>query len=142
MTRSVVPGLVLGAAGIVILAAVVGGIWVMGPPAEQRLRSLDAKRLQDLGSIVSAVSVYQAHHKRLPASLDELSKDDDIGFASKDPATGAAYEYEASEGNVFLVCATFARASEEDGGRPASSYRRPAQWTHGVGRQCFYRYAS
>jgi hypothetical protein len=141
VSRPAVPALVLGFAAIVVAAAVVGGVWVMGSPSEQRLRRMDAQRVEDLRVIAGYVKVYWKRHERVPATLEELSGEPGVRFTSKDPATGAGYEYQAGEGDAYRLCATFARDSDTGEGARSLLYGGFDEWNHGAGRQCFDRRA-
>jgi hypothetical protein len=135
------PALVLGLAAAAVVAAVAGGVWVMGSPFEQRLRRLDAQRVDDLASIADAVEVYWKRHERLPASLGDLAGESGIRFASADPEGGTPYEYRPGEQDAYSVCATFARDSDAGAGR-TRRLARSGEWNHTAGRQCFERRAN
>ncbi len=81
------------AGGPIVLAAVVGGVLLMGSPSEQRQRQLDRRRVDDLQKIAAAIDVYRTRQQRLPASLDDLGQAPGRGPSFRDPATGLAYEY-------------------------------------------------
>src|SRR5918999_3419558 len=103
------------AAGALIaaaIAAVGGGLYVLGSPGEERIRRLDDRRIEDLSGIARAVEVYWSRHDRLPASLDELQKEPVGDVEYKDPETNKSYEYRPLEAREFELCAEFARDSQ------------------------------
>ncbi|MBN2171369.1 MAG: hypothetical protein JW819_08620 [Candidatus Krumholzibacteriota bacterium] len=124
----------LAAAVIVaVAAAVVGGVLVLGSPSEQRLRRLDARRVEDLRRIAWAVDRYWARHDSLPPDLAALVEADGPEPPRRDPATGAPYGYRVAGVEAYELCAVFARPSEDE--PPPAPPRR--DWSHGVGECCF-----
>jgi hypothetical protein len=59
---------------LVVLGALGGGFYLIGPPAEERARQFDARREADLQRLRLAADLYWTRNRRLPASLDELTK--------------------------------------------------------------------
>ena len=57
---------------LVVLGALGGGFYLVGPPAEERAHKFDARRESDLQRLRLAADLYLTRNKRLPASLDEL----------------------------------------------------------------------
>ena len=76
---------------VIVTAAVVTGIVIIGSPMEERTRRLDTRRVQDLQQISQSVQVYHSRHQRTPASLDELSKEPGLAGVPRDPVTGEPY---------------------------------------------------
>jgi hypothetical protein len=124
--------LVAGVLAIVVAAAVVAGIVVIGSPAEERARRLDERRIQDLSAIAGMVDLFWTRHSRLPLALDELRREPGSSTPD-DPGSGMPYEYRPLEGMSFEVCARFERESRQDG------LTRDGFWSHGAGLQCFRR---
>jgi len=118
---------------VVVLAAVIGGIILLDSPAQERLRRLDERRVDDLHQLAYGVDIYWTREGHLPASLAELSEEERIVRDLADPATGQPYEYRVLGDKTFELCAVFTRDSGT-GGRdiPDRSF-----WLHGPGRQCF-----
>jgi len=120
---------------LVVLGALGGGFYLIGPPAEERARRLDDRRESDLQRLRLAADMYWTRNRRLPATLDELAKEAGTNIFSRDPETGAPYEYTVKvvEGRARLsndtyeLCAGFRRASE----------MRGDFWSHGEGRHCY-----
>lgn len=136
--------------GSVILAAVVTacvivvagyGLFIAGSPTQERMRRLDAQRLNDLQSITYAVDQFYALKTQLPASLEELQRQREVYVSSiRDPETQAFYEYQKAGATSYELCATFATEGDQnqfsDGTRPAYP-NTGSFWKHGVGRTCY-----
>jgi hypothetical protein len=122
----------LVAAGIVMVAAIVTGIIMVGTPTEGRLERLDARRVQDLQGIMQATDSVWARSQRLPATLQELADDPRLNVQVVDPGSGKQYEYTVVGEDSYELCATFDRESPDRAPRPSSEF-----WRHGPGRQCF-----
>lgn len=132
---------------LVVTAAVVAGFFIVGSPAEQRLRRFDDRRVSDLQIIQSEITAYWQSKQKLPAKLVDLN-DSLRGFAvPADPRTGADYEYEVRGPETFVLCGTFDRPSRGGSSKtveraPVSSpggYRELQYWEHSQGRVCFER---
>ena len=111
----------------VVLGALGGGIYLIGPRADERARRLDQRREADLQRLRLATDLYWTRNKRLPASLEDLAKESGTNIYSRDPDTGEPYQYLVRGPDAYELCARFARASE----------LRGDFWAHGPGRQCF-----
>lgn len=125
------PQAVFGAgASIIVLAAVVVGLWKVGAPGDARLRRLDDRRIAALEALSSAVSDFRRTHDSAPESLDVLarSQDDVSGYSIRDPETNAPYEYRRTGANSYELCARFSAVADED---------VALRWRHGAGRRCF-----
>lgn len=152
----------LGAAVATVVAAVAVGLALLGPPAQERERRIDDRRVADLHGITAATDLYRARHGRLPASLDELAAEPGLSINTSDPTSSEMYGYRVLDDDGYEVCATFAA----DSGAPTGStsiIQRSCQgchgpdspvaarvddpvaahlelrdlWAHGSGRQCF-----
>ena len=124
---------VIAVVAVVVVAAVIGGIILLDSPAQERLRRLDERRVDDLRELAYAVDIYWTREGSLPASLAELSEQERIARDLADPATGQPYEYRVLGDRTFELCAVFARDTGTDGRDiPDRSF-----WLHGPGRQCF-----
>ena len=148
--RPVTQGAKYTASGIllVVLAGIVTGFVYAGSPAEERLRRIDMDRVNDLQMLQSEVVNYWQAKEELPEDLAALM-DDIRGYAiPTDPETGVPYEYRTTAPLSFELCATFARATEEDSRSnifapqpliyPAP-YQKGESWVHPHGRTCFSR---
>ena len=112
---------------LVVIGALGGGFYLIGPPAEERVRRFDARRETDLQRLRLAADLYWTRNRRLPASLDELHQEAGTNIYARDPESGEVYQYSVKGNDVFELCAKFARESEPGGGF----------WSHGAGRQCY-----
>ena len=110
-------------------AAVVAGLWLIGSPAEQRLRRQDEQRVNELTQIVNAARVRWNAGRQLPDTAAGLVDGQFLTRMPTDPTTREPYEYRVTGPLQFEVCATFDRPS------------RPEQtgdfWYHDAGRRCF-----
>lgn len=140
---------------ILVLAAIVCGFIVVGPPTKQRDLRFDAERINDLSNIQWQVISYYQRKEALPNDLDDLIDAIQNPSIPTDPETKVEYEY-ANKGNAFELCAVFALPTpdikgrgEYYGGRGGvaypmmidSSYPYPEgdAWKHEAGRVCFDR---
>ena len=123
------------AASLIMIAAVVGGFFLVGSPKEERARKFDDQRVQHLQLIQSEIINYWIKKAALPKTLGEL--DDPIrGVAiSKDPESGAEYIYEVVDKENFKLCATFNLPIYA----PENIYYGNENWAHGTGQTCFDR---
>jgi hypothetical protein len=131
--------LFVGAICALVAAVIVGGLYVGGSPADQRVRRLDQTRVDDLRNLHYAVDSYYSANGHLPDSADVL-KDPQYGmYRFADPDTGAAYEYIVADTSNYQLCATFALASEMNGDDPRfpKLYPLDPNFSHGAGRACF-----
>ena len=80
-------------AALAVLGALGGGFYLIGPPADERARRIDARRQNDLQQLSGVVDVYWTRHNRLPESLDEISRESGADVYARDPERGEVYEY-------------------------------------------------
>lgn len=127
-------------AGIVVVATIAAGIFVMGSPSAQRDQALDQRRVRDLARIVDAVDTYVELHETLPPTLGTLAGQPGRRLSIVDPVDRAAYAYEIVGDRTYRVCAVFATdtAKAPKTAEPWGDDR----WFHGTGRQCFQRKAN
>jgi len=130
-----VRGVVAGVAVALVVAAVGVGVYVVGSPAEERVRRLDDRRSQDLGNIAQQVRMFAEQNKRLPDSLQQVPALQDE--SSRDPVTGRPYGYRITGTDTFEICADFDRASD-----PERFHFTDNTWTHGAGHTCFPQVAT
>ena len=117
---------------VVVLSGVIVGICLLDSPAQERLRRLDERRVDDLRELSYEVDFYWTREGILPTSLEELSSEPGVFVNLLDPETGQPYEYRVLSSNTYELCAVFAldTAAEQD-----RFYKDV--WSHGPGRQCF-----
>ena len=153
---SLVPRASAALAALAVLIALGAGLFIVGSPQTQRDRRFDLERIGNLQMIQNQIVNYWTSKQKLPDSLAGL-QDDISGFsAPADPVAGTAYEYRATGGLSFELCASFAT----EGGRWEDSYFPPSapaaipralyggktpaskqsdNWHHAKGRACFLR---
>lgn len=112
---------------LVVLGALAGGFYLIGPPADERARRLDARREADLQRLRLALDLYWTRNGRLPASLDELHKEAGTNIYARDPQSSQPYAYTVKGGDAYELCAEFSFASESRGDF----------WSHDAGRYCY-----
>ncbi len=129
--------ILVGAVILLVAAAIIGGLILVGPPSEERGRRLDRMRVNDLRSVARALDLYWTRHQSLPASLEQLSKEPSTSVKLADPETALPYEYQPRGQKSYALCAEFAYdlASEQE-------VREKNFWSHGSGRVCFELEAS
>ncbi|MGH9370406.1 MAG: DUF5671 domain-containing protein [Vicinamibacterales bacterium] len=113
--------------GVVVVAA----LFMIGSPSEERARRLDARRIADLRRISGSADLYLGRQGRLPASLEDLSREGGSMVDGRDP-DGRSYEYRVTGERSYELCATFQRDSSERLRAVAGDF-----WSHGTGRRCF-----
>jgi hypothetical protein len=119
------------ASGAVALS-LIGGFALLDSPSQERVRRLDARRVEDLRSLAGAVDLHWSRANALPRSLDELTLEPGYRPLPLDPETGNPYEYRALGADTYELCAGFAQGSGEYPPTPRGDF-----WAHGAGRQCF-----
>lgn len=127
------------AASVVVLATVVAAVLVMDPPSVQRDARLDSRRVDALNHIVRLVDSHVQVHGELPPDLATLAAQPGLQLSIADPVTGVPYDYTATGGLDYTLCAVFvtdtAKVLAQGGPWNAD------EWSHDVGRQCFARTA-
>jgi hypothetical protein len=133
------------ATGWAALAMVAGGVsvgfYLMGSPAEGRLRLLDERRVEDLRAIrAEALAIARGEApwrggrlarlpNPLPGSLEEIAaRATRERVRTLDPDSGEPYEYRKLDEHRFELCATFARPRHE---------QYEVFWDHPAGLHCF-----
>jgi hypothetical protein len=125
-------GIFVAAVVIVVVAVAVGGLILIGSPAQERMRRIDVQRVADLRAVASAVDLYWTRHRSLPASLEDLSREPGASVKLLDPDMKRPYEYRILSNDGYELCAYFAGDWTD---KPDSTYKN--FWAHGAGRQCF-----
>lgn len=136
MNRIVAVRLLVGCVILTVLGAVVAAMVVLGSPAEQRQRRLDERRVQDLSTIATTVTMYVSTHHALPVDMATLETEVGFGHQPVDPGSGSAYEYVPLGPETYQLCAVFAMPSSDANARPTFGQQG---WSHDAGRQCFTR---
>ena len=107
------------AMAIVVLAALVLGVAVVGSPGSARLQRFDYQRLEDLQTIFREVQslcqdpdIKDELTRPLPRTLDDLAtlaRSERINL--NDPETGQPYTYALHDATTYELCATFSRGA-------------------------------
>lgn len=129
--------------GVLVLASIIAGFFIIGTPQELRKEKQDAIRLQDLQNIQWQIVNYWQQKEELPSSLDALRDPISDAMIPVDPKTGEAYGYESTGAMTFTLCAVF----EKEGGTRNPRAAQPMDptmstednWEHGAGETCFER---
>ncbi len=140
------------AVGILAVATVVAGFFIIGTPSHVRDLRLDSQRVSDLQSIQSQVTYYYQQKQKLPKSLSDLTDPLANFIVPVDPETSAAYSYTSTSTLSFSLCATFKAASSDQKGRGGvgpTNMTYPSMgidmggisdnWQHTTGQACFTR---
>src|SRR5262245_59343857 len=123
---------------LAIAAAVVVGLMLPRPPSETRPLRTDQHRLTRLQSITYHPHRFWNRGKRLPSSLLELSQNRFSSAITRDPESGAEYEYNRVSETTYELCAVFSLPSLSENDPRRVNYGVPATfWQHGAGRSCF-----
>ena len=122
-------GLALGAAVLVVVAAVIAGLVISGSPREQRLLRADDERVNDLQRLSRVIERYYRETESLPEDLQALLNGWISQEIPRDPATDVAYGFERVDGTAYRLCADFSLESLPT--------RQPEFWSHAAGRECF-----
>jgi hypothetical protein len=123
-------------ASFVVAFAVAWRFSLVGSPAARRLERFDERRLQDLRTIAREIqSMVENRNKRgtlkepLPRTLEEAAqRARDERLNPRDPETNEPYRYRIKDETTFELCATFARARDNDA---------RVFWNHPAGTHCF-----
>ena len=130
------------ATSAVVALSLVLGFYVMGSPLTQRLKRMDAERINSLTQVQWQIINYWQKKGELPKDINELN-DPISGFIIPiDPETGMPYQYEAVDNQVFKLCANFSLESVGNSTTPAKlPYISPESenWSHKAGKNCFER---
>lgn len=123
-----------------MLLAIITGLVVVGSPATEQARRLDAERINHLQMIQSYIVSFWRNTNRLPASLDELSDPLQGIQIPRDPKTGEPYEYRILGPRTLELCAMFDGARQGNNIYPEQPKAElEGDWDHDAGRACFTR---
>lgn len=142
MKRALLIGL-----AICFVVLVIVGVYLAGSPSEARAKRFDNARVQDLNAISNAVTNFYDRNEKLPetfAQLDEYNqKTFNQTLNSKDPQSGASYEYRvlSTTTREFELCAQFNMENHTQG-RTYMPYETNNIWDHAAGRDCFVQVAN
>lgn len=125
-------------AGIAILLVVIItilGFTVVDSPFASRDRKIDDQTVSDLQSIEGQVSNYYRKNSTLPATLNDLEKEDYYSSRELNPSI----TYQKITATNYKLCATFKRASSDYKTEQTRyyAYENNDQWQYGKGNSCF-----
>lgn len=130
----------------VCVTVIVGyGLFISGSPQQERMRRLDAQRLNDLQSITYAIDQFYAIKFILPTSLAVLQQTREVYLSSiSDPESQTPYEYKQKDADTYQLCATFQTIGDQNQNQypnaPTPAYRDGTPsgfWKHDAGRTCY-----
>ncbi len=100
-----------GAGALLVIVAVLAlGFHYLGPRERRRAISEDARRVEHLRTIATAIAARGG--KELPATLANLAPGLEVNL--KDPVTNAVYEYRPISATTYELCAVFSAGSVAD----------------------------
>ncbi len=134
------------AAGVLVLASIIAGFFIIGSPASVRLERFDSQKVSDLQTIQWQVINYYQTKGSLPTDLAQIADPISGNYIPKDPQSSADYVYRVKTAPyTFELCAMFNKdstASANGGGTrpdPTMIGGEGENWAHGVGETCFER---
>lgn len=90
--------------GAVAAVAVIAGLATVGGPGAARLERYDERRVRDVAELANAIERHRIFTGSLPESLDAVRADPSVPPPTRDPETGAPYDYEVLGEKRFRVC--------------------------------------
>src|SRR3989338_8602884 len=128
--------------GVLVLATIAAGFFIVGTPQEARLYRVDQQKVYDLQNIQSQIVTYWQYKQMLPSTLEELNDPLYGTTVPQDPQTGESYGYERTSQSSFKLCADFNKESRGIGtsyAAPLERYSGEQSWEHVTGEVCFDR---
>lgn len=133
--------------GVLALASVIAGFFIIGTPGEIRMLRYDEQKVSDLQSIQYQVVNYYQQKGELPEDLTYLNDPISSFMTPKDPQSGDAYRYAATGALSFELCASFNEPTPDTKGQgsyPSHDMGYPSigideNWQHEEGEACFAR---
>ncbi|MDO8514132.1 MAG: DUF5671 domain-containing protein [bacterium] len=146
-------------AGVVVLASIAAGFFIMGSPNQIRLYRFDDQKVNDLANVQSQIVNYWRSKEKLPATLDGLQDSIRGNLIPLDPQTKTPYVYQVTGKYSFKLCATFNAETQQNSPTvtramivepmPAAPIGvtsdvkggglEQSTWQHGAGEICFDR---
>lgn len=140
--------MVASGVGVLVLASIVAGFFIVGTPWQARLYRYDDQKVSDLTSIQYQIVNYWQSKEKLPTTLADL-QDPISGFiVPVDQQTNEAYTYQTTGALSFKLCATFnaetrpyVSSTRTVPVAPAGGVGKPISesWQHTGGETCFER---
>lgn len=135
------------AVGLLALATVASGFFIIGTPGEVRRMRYDEQKVSDLQNLQYQIVSFYQQKGTLPQDLGLLS-DPLSGYTlPRDPQSGEFYTYEKTADLSFSLCADFNEKTPDtsrQGAYPAKDLSYPStsmdgNWLHEDGHTCFDR---
>lgn len=136
LTGTKLPKIFGAISAVLIVASFVGAFFIIESPAVSRNKAYDSTRTQDLTNIKYAIDNYYSEYKKLPASLDELKKNNAY-LKLIDPETKKPYEYKISDEISYQLCTEFKYSNKETADQ--EKYFYGTEFSHDSGYNCFDR---
>ncbi len=106
---------------VVVIVSIIGGLFIVGLPQDQRKLRDDQTRIENLQNIQWQVVSHYQRTGAVPETLDELIDPlyPEVKDQFLDPESGQVYGYNkvASTSPAFEICADFALATDDNKGR-------------------------
>jgi Domain of unknown function (DUF5671) len=120
-------------AGVAVLATLITGLFLAGSPRQERLRKIDAKRVDDLTRISWGVRGYYQEHRVLPGSLAIVAElpSSNVNRIT-DPVTGVPYGYRIVDSTRYELSARFDTV-DSTLDRVGLAVGESRFWRHGAG---------
>jgi len=131
--------------GVLAVAAIVSGFFIIGTPTQARLYREDEQRVNDLRMIQADIVNYWQQNGKLPTNLTQIGQPLTGNALPVDEVTSQPYQYTVVSKTAFKLCATFNSATapyaitQDELSVPVAAYSQPDSWYHDAGNQCFLR---
>lgn len=123
-----------------VLAAIVGGMLLIGSPMTQRNMRIDAQQISDLNMLSENIVQFWQRKGTLPSELVDI-EDDLLGISvPKSPEGQPPYVYNVKSDLSFELCASFLTDTTQDAQTDKRGFlTSEMRWQHSIGKTCFSR---
>ncbi len=127
-----------------VAMTVITGFFIIGSPAQERIRRFDQQRINNLQNIQFEIVNYWTNKRVLPENLSALENSISGYKAPTDPLTGEPYAYSVNGPESFELCAVFGLASDSQNTESAVPAKPidggySQNWQYNAGKTCFER---
>ncbi len=124
---------------VIMVSAVIYGIYESGSPFETRGKKFDQQRVSDITNLSYAVDTYYTKNGRLPDKLADVEQYLYGTKSSTDPETKKEYEYTESGLSGYKLCADFSTdtTKTDENSQYNYSYGYNDKYKHPKGHYCF-----